>query len=203
MVLDSENNREGRAESQLHDPNPNRKKYLIELLYKFLSRSVSYAQLTGIPAKDLYSLSEMGRVKLQHGRTEEALAIFECLVKIDEKNPYYHAALGCAYQKKQRFVDAVYEYTEALKGKKDDLASIVNRGEIYLMHKNFRKAAEDFRTAILFDPEGKNKYSNRARSLVVAIKRNLQVQKEKISKTKGRVPRKRIPKNQTPQLGSE
>jgi hypothetical protein len=45
------------------------------------------------------------------------------------------------------------------------------------MHKNYRKAAEDFRTAILLDPVGKNMYANRARSLVIAIKRSLQVQK--------------------------
>jgi hypothetical protein len=55
----------------------------------------------------------------------------------------------------------------------------VNRGEIYLIHKNFKKAAEDFRSVILLDPVGKNKYANRARSLVIAIKRNLQLQKEK------------------------
>jgi len=64
-----------------------------------------------------------------------------------------------------------------LKFKKDDLSSLVNRGEIYLIHKNFKKAAEDFRAAILLDPLGKNTFANRARSLVIAIKRNLQSQK--------------------------
>ena len=183
---------EERAKSKLHDPTPGRKKYLIDLLYKFLTKSISFAQLTGLPAKDLYSLSEMGMVKLQHGRVEEARKIFECLVKVDHKNPFYHSALGGVYQKLGRFVDAVYEYSEAIKSNKADMAALVNRGEIYLLHKNYRKAAEDFRSAILQDPQGKNRSANRARSLVVAIKRSLQLQKEKIDKAGGRIPRKRL-----------
>ncbi len=56
------------------------------------------------------------------------------------------------------------------------------------MHKNFKKAAEDFRTAILLDPLGKNMYANRARSLVIAIKRNLQMQKALPKAKKGKTP---------------
>lgn len=169
---------EERGASKLIDPTPQRKKYVIDLLYKFMTNQISFAQLTGISQKDLYALSEVGHVKLKHGRIEEAKRIFDCLVKIDHKNPFYHSCLGSIYQKLGKFVDAVYEYSEALKIKKDDLASVVNRGEIYLIHKNFKKAAEDFRTAILLDPLGKNTYANRARSLVIAIKRNLQAQKD-------------------------
>jgi predicted Zn-dependent protease len=57
---------------------------------------------------------------------------------------------------------------------KNDLSCYVNRGEIYLRHKNYKKAAEDFRAAIIMDPGGKNLWSNRARSLVIAIKRSIE-----------------------------
>lgn len=168
---------EERAASKLHDPTPQRRKYVIELLYKFMTNQISFAQMTGISQKDLYLLSEVGHVKLKHGRVDEAKRIFDCLVQIDHKNPFYHACLGAIYQKMNKFVDAVYEFSEALKFKKDDVSALVNRGEIYLIHKNFKKAAEDFRAAILLDPLGKNTFANRARSLVIAIKRNLQAQK--------------------------
>lgn len=177
---------EERGASKLIDPTPQRKKYVIDLLYKFMTNQISFAQLSNINQKDLFALSEVGHVKLRHGRIDEAKRIFDCLVKIDHKNPFYHSCLGSIHQKLGKFVDAVYEYSEALKIKKDDLASIVNRGEIYLIHKNFKKAAEDFRTAILLDPLGKNMYANRARSLVIAIKRNLQAQKE--APAKGKAP---------------
>ncbi len=167
----------GRTANKLHDPTPQRRKYVIDLLFKFLNNQITMAQLTGISQKDLYQLSEVGHVKLRHGRTAEAKKIFECLVKMDSKNPFFHSCMGSVFQKMGRYVDAVFEYSEALKFKKDDVASMVNRGEIYLIHKNYKKAAEDFRNAILLDPVGKNLFSNRARSLVIAIKRSLQVQK--------------------------
>lgn len=175
---------EERAESKLHDPTPQRKKYVIDLLYRFLTDQITYSQLTGMSQKELLRFSEIGHVKLKHGRVHEAKKIFDCLVKLDHKNPFYRACLGSIYQKMGKFVDAVYEYTEALKLKKDDLPSLANRGEIYLKHKNFKRAAEDFRSAILLDPRGKDMYANRARSLVIAIKRNLQLQKAAGTKAK-------------------
>jgi len=170
---------EERGQSKILDPTPQRKKYVIEMLYRFFNKEITFAQLTGIPQKELFQLAEMGHVKLTYGRVDEAKQVFECLIKLDPRNFYYHAALGSVYQKIKKFVEAVFEYTEALRYNPDDLASMVNRGEIYLLHKNFRKAAEDFRAAILKDPSGRNNYANRARSLVIAIKRNLQLQKEK------------------------
>lgn len=179
---------EERGASKLHDPTPQRRKYVIELLYKFMTNQISYAQMAGISQRDLFLLSEVGHVKLKHGRVDEAKKIFDCLVQIDHKNPFYHACLGSVYQKQGKFVDSVFEFSEALKYKKDDISALVNRGEIYLVHKNFKKAAEDFRAAILLDPLGKNTYANRARSLVIAIKRNLQVQKAQAKPAIGAAP---------------
>lgn len=169
---------EERAKSKLHDPTPQRKKYVVDLLYRFLTDQITYAQMTGVKQKELLQIAEIGHVKLKHGRIHEAKKIFDCLVQLDHKNPFYRSCLGSVFQKMGKFVDAVYEYSEAIKIKKDDLPSLVNRGEIYLKHKNFKRAAEDFRSAILLDPRGKDMYANRARSLVIAIKRNLQIQKQ-------------------------
>ena len=170
---------EERAQSKILDPTPQRKRYVIELLYRFFTKDITYAQLTGIPQKELFQLAEIGHVKLTYGRSDEAKRVFECLIKIDPRNFYYHAALGSVYQKMKKYVEAVFEYTESLRYNPDDLASLVNRGEIYLLHKNYRKAAEDFRNAILKDPTGRNNFANRARSLVIAIKRNIQAEKQK------------------------
>jgi len=83
-----------RAASKLHDPTPQRKKYVVDLLYKFLTDQISYAELTGVSQKELYRISEIGHVKLKHGRLDEAHKIFDCLVKIDHLNPFYHCCLG-------------------------------------------------------------------------------------------------------------
>lgn len=179
---------ETKGKSKLHDPTPQRKKYVTDLLYRFLTDQITYAQLTGLKQKDLRRIAEIGHVKLKHGRNLEAKKIFECLVQLDNQNPFYEACLGSVYQKMGKYMDAVYHYSEALRLKNDDMPSRVHRGEIYLKHKNYKRAAEDFRSAILSDPQGKDMFANRARSLVIAIKRNLQLQKQKGLKGKTQKP---------------
>ncbi len=190
-------NLSGEAKNKIFDPTPQRKKYVIELFYKYFTKEISYAELTGIPQKDLFQVAEMGHLKMTYGRIDEAKRIFECLVRMDNRNFYYHAALGSVYQKMKKFVEAVFEYSEALRYNPDDISSRVHRGEIYLLHKNFRKAAEDFREAIVKDPEGRSSYANRARSLVIAIKRNLQNQKT----PQAGVTQTAIPSKPPPHLG--
>lgn len=185
---------EEKGKSKLHDPTPQRKKYVTDLLYRFLTDQITYAQLTGLKQKDLRRIAEVGHVKLKHGRTLEAKKIFECLAQLDNQNPFYEACLGSVYQKMGKYVDAVYHYSEALRIKNDDMPSLVHRGEVYLKHKNYKRAAEDFRGAILSDPQGKNMFANRARSLVIAIKRNLQMQKQQGStKRSAKSTPKRVP----------
>lgn len=162
------------------DPNPARKRHLVELLYRFARGQLSLADLIRYPRKKLTRLAEIGYFKYKYGRYQEAREIFEALAGIDNANPYYHAALGGVYQKMGRFVDAVLAYSKAARLNSKDVCPFVNRGEIYLRHKNFKKAAEDFRSAILLDPDGKNLWANRARSLVIALKRNLEMRKRNI-----------------------
>lgn len=159
------------------DPTPERRRLLTELFYKFAKNRISVADLSRFSRNKLVRLAEIGYFKYKYGRYPEALKIFETLVAIDHVNPYFHTALGGVYQKMGRFVDAVVEYTRANRLNPRDVCPYVNRGEIFLRHKNFRKAAEDFRNAILMDPEGKNLWANRARSLVIALKRNLELRK--------------------------
>ena len=160
------------------DPNPERRRRLTELFHKFATNKISVADLMGIPQKKVQRLTEVGYLKYKYGRYQEALNIFEPLASLDGRNYYYHTALGGIFQKMGRFVDSVVEYSRALRINPKDVCSHVNRGEIYLRHKNFKKAAEDFRKAILLDISGKNLWSNRARSLVIALKRNIELRKK-------------------------
>ena len=108
---------------------------------------------------------------------EEAKDVFRSLARVDQTNYYYRSALGGIYQKLKKWIDAVANYTMALTLNPTDVASLVNRGEIYLRHEKYKLAAEDFRSAILLDRAGKNLWANRARSLVIALKRSLEAKK--------------------------
>ncbi|MBI4124325.1 MAG: hypothetical protein HY466_00145 [Deltaproteobacteria bacterium] len=168
------------------DPNPERRKKLLEKFYAFLEDKVSLAELKGFKKEQLYLLAEAGHVKLKHGRFDEAEKIFQALCLLDHRNAYFHAAMGAVHQKKRRPVEAIYEYSTALSVNAKDIVSFVNRGEIYLRHKNYRRAAEDFRSAILLDLKGRSLWANRARSLVIAIKRQMEA--------KGRVKKRPVKK---------
>lgn len=178
--------------TQIIDPNPDRRKHLIDLLYGFLEDRISLAELRGITREQLFQLAEAGHTRFKHGRLDEAQKIFQGLIVLDHRNAYFHAMMGAVHQRRQRTVEAIVEYSQALRLNRRDTASYVNRGEIYLRHKNYRKAAEDFRTAILLDPHGGNLWANRARSLVIAIKRSMDADRRAPVRTRA-VPRRRAP----------
>lgn len=161
-------------QSNIVDPTPLRKKRLIEVVYRFLNDKGSLAEMKGLKRSDLYQLAETGHIKFRHGRIGEAEKIFQGLIILDHRNHYFHAMMGAVHQKQNRPVEAIMEYSQALKINQNDIASLVNRGEIYLRHRNYRKAAEDFRQAILLDERGSNPWANRARSLVIALRCSLE-----------------------------
>jgi Flp pilus assembly protein TadD len=169
-------------QTKIVDPTPDRKKMIVKLLYDFAKDKVSLAELKGISKRKLYQLADVGHVRFMHGRVEEAENIFQALILLDHRNAFFHSVMGAIHQKKKRPVEAIYEFSMALKLDGKDVAAFVNRGEIYLRHKNYRKAAEDFKSAILIDMSGRNLWANRARSLVIAIKRQLEGEKEKRNK---------------------
>lgn len=159
--------------SKLHSPNPLRVKYVTEILAALSENRITFASVMRLDKKKMRQIAEQGFVKLKFGRYDEARKIFEILSFIDHKNHFHHLALGGAYQKLKMFLDAAFQYTECLKYDPVNTNALVNRGEIFLRHKNYKKAAEDFRAAILIDKTGRDLFSNRARSLVIAIKRTL------------------------------
>jgi len=175
-------------------PSAPRKKRIVELLNAFLEDKASLAELKGISKEKLYLLAEAGYVKLKHGRIDEAERIYQALILLDHRNAYYHSVMGSIHQKKNRPVEAILEYTRATQIDKNEISCYVNRGEIYLRHRNYRKAAEDFRQAIVLDESGQNMWANRSRSLVIALKRSLEAEK-----SKKRLKRPARPKSKTPQ----
>lgn len=169
--------------TQIIDPTPARRKHLTEVLMDFLEDKVSLAELKGISRENLFRLAEAGFTKFKHGRMQEAEKIYQGLILLDHRNAYFHAVMGAIHQKRGRPIEAIVEYGQAIRLNKADISAYVNRGEIYLRHKNYRKAAEDFRSAILMDREGRNLWANRARSLVIAIRRQIEA-----DRTTGRRP---------------
>ena len=169
----------GATRAPIIDPTPERRRRLTYLFQQFVEDKVSLAELRGMKKEQLFQLAEAGYVKFKHGRIKEAERIYQALIVLDHRNAYFHAVMGAIHQKLKRPVEAILEFSRALQMDTKDSASFVNRGEIYLRHKNYRRAAEDLRSAILLDPSGRNLWANRARSLVIALKRQVEPKKSR------------------------
>lgn len=162
-----------KGRSKIISPGPLRKKFVTEILAALSENRLSFASVMKMDPKKIRQLAEQGYVKLKYGRYEDARKIFEILTFVDHRNYFHHLALGGAYSKLKKHLDAAFQYSECLKYDPSNTNALVNRGEIFLKHKNFKKAAQDFREAILQDKEGHDIFANRARSLVIAIKRSI------------------------------
>lgn len=160
--------------SPISDPTPDRYRRLTGIFQDFLNNKVSIAELRGMSRQKLFRLAEAGHIKFKYGRVDEAEKIFDALLILDHRNAYFHAVMAAIHQKKGRVVQSIVEYSKALQINSKDMASFVNRGEIFLRNRDYRRAAEDLRSAILLDTSGRNLWANRARSLVIALKRNLE-----------------------------
>lgn len=174
--------------THVEDPTPSRRKRMVDLLQRYLEDQVSLAELKGHSKTQLYDLAETGYVKLKHGRPVEAEKIYQALILLDHRNAYFHAVMGAIHHKLGRPVEAILEYSRAVQLNTKDVTSLVNRGEIYLRHRNFRRAAEDFRSAILLDPHARNLWANRARSLVIALQRQIESRQAVASRRSGNPP---------------
>lgn len=170
------------------DPTPDRKRRLVEILLAYLDDKISFAELKGISREQMFQLADAGFVKFKHGRVEEAKKIYQALVMLDNRNYYFHAVMGAIYMKLNHPIEAIMELSRAVMINDKDISSFVNRGEIYLRARNYRKAAEDFRNAIMLDMSGRNLWANRARSLVIALKRQIE-----LDRAKGKEPLKAPP----------
>lgn len=168
-----------RGRSKLLSPNPQRIKYVTEILAALAENKITFASVARMDRKKMQQLAEQGYAKLKYGRYNEARKVFEILTFVDHKNYFHHLALGGAYHKLKLYLDAAFQYSECLKYHSENTNAMVNRGEIFLRHRNYKKAAEDFRSAIMLDKTGRDIFANRARSLVIAIKRSLAVEKGK------------------------
>ena len=115
----------------------------------------------------------------QQRRFADAKNIFEGLALLDAKNSYVHGILGSVYQQEGKDQEAILSYSIAIDLFSKDVNSLVNRGELFLKLGKFKEAAQDFATAIRFDPERKSPAANRARLLVVITQHALKVVKQK------------------------
>ncbi len=132
---------------------------------KLFSGDLSWADLSQYTPERMMKIAEMGYGQFCLGRYDSAERIFKGLTVIDPVNFYYHQMLGAAFQRKEKYPEAVMEYSIAVDLNPGDVVSLTNRGESYLKLGVLELANADFDRAIGLDAKNENKWANRARML--------------------------------------
>lgn len=130
-----------------------------------LSGDLSWADLSKYTLERLMKIAEMGFNQFQQGQYDSAERIFKGLTVIDPENYYYHQMLGATFQRKEKFPEAILEYSIAADLNVKDIVSVTNRGEVYFKLGIFELANVDFDRSIGMDPKNEDKWANRARML--------------------------------------
>ena len=139
-----------------------------EKVLKFAQGRITFAELIGLTAEEAYAMADLAWDFMEQGKYDDAKAISEGLVIANPYDSTFHNLLGCIYARKEMWEEAVEEYTLTIELDPDQIGPRVNRAEIMLQHGELEQAMDDLSTAVRMDPEGKDEYGVRARSLAAA-----------------------------------
>jgi predicted Zn-dependent protease len=121
---------------------------LRKLVDQWSKGRASLKQIVGLSEEELYAIASQGYFLFLQGKTEPARVIFEGLVAIEPRNPYYYRALGAIYWRLKEGQKAIKQFTYALRVAPRDVASFVNRAEIYVAQRAFKNARADLNQAL-------------------------------------------------------
>jgi protein O-GlcNAc transferase len=118
-----------------------------------------------IAESEVMALAATARQYADHGRVDEARKLLEGLLVLEPGIAYLHTALGCVFLRLSREDDALGRFDAALALDPKDAAAHTYAGEIRLKKGEAAVGLRHFDAAVALDPEGRNPYSNRARTL--------------------------------------
>jgi len=149
-----------------------------ERIARWVKGEITLAELNQVSGPEMLEMAIYGFTMYENGRYEDARTIFEALCALDPRESYYRTALGAVLLAMEDLEQADKLFTEAIQLNVKEIASYVNRGEVYLRQGKIREAAQDFKKAVEMDPEGRDPLTRRARLLAAAALQTLEVQQE-------------------------
>lgn len=150
------------------DPNWEKILYTPERVQKWIKGELSMRDLHAVTGPEMLEMAIVGFSQYEQGRYDEAQTIFTGLMELDQNESYYRTALGAVFLAKEDLDAAERCFNHAIKLNPKEIASFVNRGEVYLRQGKVMEAAVDFKAAVDLDPTGKDPLSHRARVLAAA-----------------------------------
>lgn len=121
---------------------------IVPMIEKWSRGEVTLKDIKGYTDEELYAIASQGYNFFLQGKVDLACTIFEGLVAIDPKNAYYYRGLGVIYFQLKDMDKALRQFSYAIRVAPHEMVSYVNRAEIYLATKQWRKATADLNKAL-------------------------------------------------------
>lgn len=109
---------------------------------------LSLSRVKGWQPEEYQLMMMLGYTLHEQGRSEEAAVIFEGLLSLDPRNAYCHSALGAAYLRMEQDEKALNHLNLALQLDARDISAYINRAELFMKQKEYKKAQTDLEMAI-------------------------------------------------------
>jgi tetratricopeptide (TPR) repeat protein len=142
---------------------------LAALVQQWSQGQTSLKQIMGLSEEELYAIASQGYYLFLEGKAEPAKLIFEGLVAIDPRNAYYYRALGAIYWRLKDAQRAVRQFGYAIRVAPDDVASYINRAEVYVASQQFDQAGVDLRAALDIAQDSQRALRNKALAMLRMI----------------------------------
>jgi tetratricopeptide (TPR) repeat protein len=178
-----------KAQKEAVTPEWDKVLYAPERVEKWIKGEITLQELNAISGPEMLEMAVIGFTMYEQGRYAEAKVIFQGLSNLDENEGYYRTALGAVHLAEEDLDSALKCFDEAIRLNDKEIASFVNRGEVYLRQGKIIEAAHDFKRAVDLDPENKDPLSHRARVLAAAALETLE-QAKKLAQNQNQAPKK-------------
>ncbi|MFZ5470402.1 MAG: tetratricopeptide repeat protein [Myxococcota bacterium] len=168
------------ASGKTEQPTPGWEKVLYDpkRIEKWVRGEMTLQELHAVSGPEMLELAKAGFSMFQHGMFNDAKVVFEGLNALDPKEAYYLTALGAVHLMLEDLEMAERCFNAAIELDDKEIASYVNRGEVFLRQGKILEAAQDFKKAVELDPENKDPLTQRARILAAAALETLEAAEE-------------------------
>jgi Flp pilus assembly protein TadD len=127
-------------------------------------------------AEEIRLIADLGFALAEYGRDDEALTIFEGLAALAPATAYFQSALGAVLLRMGELDRAETHLNAALGSDPQDMAALVNRGELYMRMGRRDLAITDFLTLLDLPQVQANadtsQYAVRTRALLSILTRD-------------------------------
>lgn len=142
-------------------------------LRRFVDGELSLAELQGVSEEALTKLAEIGYKLFNQGKLERARRIFEGLLALAPREPYFLLAMGAIAQRQERVEEAERWYSGVLASTPANVVALVNRAEARLALGKLKQAAVDLVAACRADPTAREPGTRRAQALLKELRQSL------------------------------